>query len=194
LCATSFRSGPTSFGEKFTYSLSEIQAVWPQAANPMLLRQFVGTPIMGWKVAWSDRMVSMYTSLWLGLPLGWAFRRRLPTLPLWGLILLTLPMAIDGTTHLVSDLAGIERGFREYNLWLVALTANRLTPAFYSGDAWGSFNSLLRLVTGLLFGSGLAWFSLPYLSALAAPPVPSGPPRRSVDSTPEAPPLKRASP
>jgi uncharacterized membrane protein len=118
------------FGGKFTYSLPEIQAVWPEAAHPMLLRQFVGTTTMGWKVAWSDRMVSMYTSLWLSLVVGWALRRRLPALPLWGLILLALPMALDGTSHLLSDLAGIERGFREYNLWLVALTANRLPPAF----------------------------------------------------------------
>lgn len=153
------------FGEKLTYGLSEIRTVWPEAANPMLLRQFVGTPLMGWKIAWSDRMVSMYTSLWLAMIVGWMLRRRLPTLPLWGLALLALPMVVDGSSHLVSDVAGIGRGFRDSNLWLAALTANRLSPAFYAGDAWGSFNSVMRLVTGLLFGGGIAWFGVPYLSA-----------------------------
>ncbi len=180
------------FGGKFTYSLAQIQAVWPEAANPMVLRQFIGTPAMGWKVAWSDRMVSMYTSLWLSLVVGWVLRRRLPVLPLWGLIMLTLPMALDGTSHLLSDLAGIERGFRESNLWLVALTANRLAPAFYAGDVWGSFNSIMRLVTGILFGSSIGWFSVPYLSAFEAQPAHSGLPRHPNDAPPNAPPIRRA--
>ena len=160
------------FGEKLTYGLSEIRTVWPETANPMLLRQFIGTADMGWKVAWSDRMVSMYTSLWLTMTLGWMLRRPLPTLPLWGLALLAIPMVVDGSSHLISDVAGIGRGFRDSNLWLAALTANRLPGTFYAGDAWGSFNSLMRLVTGLLFGASVAWFGVPYLSALAIEPDP----------------------
>jgi uncharacterized membrane protein len=164
------------FGEKLTYGLSEIRTVWPEAANPMILRQFTGTPHMGWKVAWSDRMVSMYTSLWLTMIGGWMLRRRLPTLPLWGLVLLALPMVVDGSSHLVSDVAGIGRGFRDANLWLTVLTANRLSAIFYAGDAWGSFNSLMRLVTGLLFGGGVAWFGVPYLSAFEIKAEPSAMP------------------
>src|SRR4030066_13132 len=91
----------------------------------MLRRQFTGTADMGWKVAWSDRMVSMYTSLWLTMTLGWMLRRPLPTLPLWGLALLAIPMVVDGSSHLISDVAGIGRGFRDSNLWLAALPANR---------------------------------------------------------------------
>jgi uncharacterized membrane protein len=53
------------FGSKFTYSLGEIQSVWRNTNEIMILRQFVGNPELGWKVAWSDRMVSMFTSLWL---------------------------------------------------------------------------------------------------------------------------------
>lgn len=30
-----------------------------------VLRQFTGNPQMGWKIAWSDRMVAMFTSLWV---------------------------------------------------------------------------------------------------------------------------------
>jgi hypothetical protein len=53
------------FGEKSMYSLAEIQAVWQVTDNPLILRQFVGNPEMGWKVAWSDRMVSLYGGIFL---------------------------------------------------------------------------------------------------------------------------------
>ena len=74
------------FGSKTTYSLAEIQSAWQNTLNPMVLRQFIGNPEMGWKVAWSDRMVSMYTStLFFGL-LWYPFRSRIKKLPWWGLI------------------------------------------------------------------------------------------------------------
>ncbi|MEJ2267179.1 MAG: hypothetical protein P8X95_27355, partial [Anaerolineales bacterium] len=50
------------FGPKFMYSLSNVQSVWQNSIDPALLRQFIGNPQMGWKVAWSDRMVYMYAS------------------------------------------------------------------------------------------------------------------------------------
>src|SRR4030042_6275451 len=84
------------FGSNLTYSLPEIQSVWQNTLNPLILRQFIGNPEMGWKVAWSDRMVSMFTSLWLLGLLWWPLRRRLPRLPWWGLVLFLLPMAVDG--------------------------------------------------------------------------------------------------
>jgi uncharacterized membrane protein len=151
------------FGPKVTYSLSEIQAAWQNTTNPLVLRQFIGSPAMGWKVAWSDRMVSMFTSIWFFGLLWYPFRRRLPKLPIWGLFLLLLPMALDGTSHFVSDFWGIGQGFRDTNLWLAALTGHLLPVSFYVGDAWGSFNSLMRLLSGILFGLGIVWFAFPYL-------------------------------
>ncbi len=151
------------FGPKFTYSLTEVQNAWQNTFNPVILRQFIGNPEMGWKIAWSDRMVSMFTSLWLFGLLWWIVRRRLKPLPWWGLILFLLPMAMDGTSHFISDLAGIGQGFRAENLWLVELTRHIFQSSFYSGDAWGSFNSLMRLLTGLLFGIGSVWYTYPYL-------------------------------
>lgn len=53
------------FGPKISYSLSEIGGVWPGAENMLVLRKFIGNSNMGWKAAWSDRMVSMYTSIWI---------------------------------------------------------------------------------------------------------------------------------
>ena len=153
------------FGPKLTYSLPEIQSAWQNSLDPFVLRQFIGNPQMGWKVAWSDRMVAMFASLWLFGLLWWPLRNRLKPLPWWGLILFLLPMAIDGTSHFISDLAGIGQGFRDSNVWLAALTGNAFPAGFYAGDAWGSFNSWMRLLTGLLFGLGIVWFALPYLGS-----------------------------
>ena len=156
------------FGRQLTYSLAEIARAqephaWQNTLNPFVLRQFIGNPDMGWKVAWSDRMVSMFASPLLFGLLWWPLRKRLPRLPWWGLVLFLLPMALDGTTHMLSDLAGIGQGFRDSNAWLAVLTHGAFSPAFYAGDAWGSFNSLMRLVTGVLFGAGIVWFGYPYL-------------------------------
>ncbi|HEY5158650.1 MAG TPA: DUF2085 domain-containing protein [Anaerolineales bacterium] len=151
------------FGPKLTYSIAEIGAAGQDTGNILSLRHFIGNDLMGWKVAWSDRMVSMFTSIWVFGMLWWPFRKRLPRLPLWAFILFLLPMALDGGTHFLSDLAGIEQGFRQTNLWLVPLTHNIFPPQFYAGNAWGSFNSLMRLLTGVLFGLGFVWFVFPYL-------------------------------
>jgi uncharacterized membrane protein len=153
------------FGPKVMYSLAEIQAAWVNTTNPVILRQFVGNVAMGWKVAWSDRMVSMYASL-LFFSLAWGLlRRRVKALPWWGFVLLLLPMAADGGTHFISDLAGIGQGFRDSNAWLATLTRYALPATFYAGDALGSFNSWMRTISGLLFGLGVVWFSFPYLAA-----------------------------
>ncbi len=160
------------FGPKLTYTLAEAQNAWQNTINPVILRQFIGNPEMGWKVAWSDRMVSMYASMWLFGLLWWLIRRRVKPLPWWGLILFLLPIAIDGTSHLFSDMAGIGQGFRNSNAWLALLTNHALPASFYVGDAWGSFNSLMRLITGVLFGLGIVWFGYPYLDKAFSPEIP----------------------
>jgi uncharacterized membrane protein len=152
------------FGSQGMYSLNEIQIVWQDTANPLVLRQFIGTPEMGWKVAWSDRMVFMYTSILVFGGIWWFFRRKIKPLPWWGLLILLLPMAVDGTSHLISDFAGIGQGFRDSNVWLASLTNNAFSSRFYAGDGLGSFNSWMRLFTGVLFGLGIVWFSFPYLN------------------------------
>lgn len=151
------------FGEKPMYSLSEIQAAWQDTANPMILRKFIGNEAMGWKIAWSDRMISFYSSVWLFALAWWPLRRKWKPLSWWAFALLLLPMIIDGSTHAVSDLQGIGLGFRDTNQWLVVLTNNALSPAFYAGDALGSFNSWARLISGLLAGLGIVWIVLPYI-------------------------------
>jgi uncharacterized membrane protein len=151
------------FGQKPMYSLTAIQAAWRNTIDPLILRQFIGNPEMGWKVAWSDRMVSFYTTTWLFALVWWPFRRKVKRLPWWGIALLLLPIAVDGGTHFISDLAGIEQGFRQNNQWLALLTNNLLPASFYMGNALGSFNSWIRLITGPLASLGIVWFVFPYL-------------------------------
>ena len=90
------------YGSRFTYSLAEVQNAWQNTISPVILRQFIGNPELGWKVAWSDRMVSMVTSLWFFGLVWWMVRRRVKLLPWWGLVLFLLPMAIDGGTQFIS--------------------------------------------------------------------------------------------
>lgn len=151
------------FGSQAMYSLNDLRAVWQDTTNPLILRQFIGNPDMGWKVAWSDRMVYMYTSILVICGIWWLLRRKIKQLPWWGFLILLLPMAIDGTSHMISDFAGIGMGFRDSNTWLASLTNNAFSSEFYSGDAFGSFNSWMRLLTGVLFGLGIVWFGFPYL-------------------------------
>ena len=150
-------------GQKTMYSLKEIQAAWQNTVDPLTLRKFLGNETMGWKIAWSDRMISFYTSVWLFAWILVPFKQKVKPLPWWGFILSLLPITIDGSTHMLSDLAGIGQGFRDSNQWLAALTNNALSASFYTGDALGSFNSWMRLITGLLAGLGIVWFVFPYL-------------------------------
>lgn len=148
------------------YSLSEIHQAWQVSLNPFVLRKFIGTPQMGWKVAWSDRMVSMYASVLLVSWIWYPVRRKLKLLPMWGFILFLLPMAVDGMTHMVSDFGGLGQGFRDSNNWLAQLTGFHFPAAFYSGDALGTFNSLARLLSGLSFGIGIVLFGFPYIAEI----------------------------
>ena len=87
------------FGSQSMYQLSEIQSAWQNTLNPLVLRQFIGNAEMGWKVAWSDRMVSMYSSILIFSWIWYPLRRKFGQLPWWGFILFLVPMGIDGITH-----------------------------------------------------------------------------------------------
>ncbi len=153
------------FGEQTMYSLEEIALVWDDVQNPFVIRQFIGTPEMGWKVAWSDRMISMYGGIWLfGVIYALPFvRYRMKPLSVIGLIICCIPMGIDGITHVISDFAGFGQGFRYHNLWLAELTNYAFSESFYAGTVIGSFNWWARLFSGLIFGLGVVWFCYPYV-------------------------------
>jgi uncharacterized membrane protein len=151
------------FGPKLMYSLNEIQAVWPGTEDLLVLRQFIGNPQMGWKVAWSDRMISAYGSVWLAGVIWAVLKKYIWRIPAWMFIVLALPMVLDGLSHFISDFSGMANGFRYTNEWLAVLTQNNFSDSFYKGDALGSFNSWARWLTGILFGFGLVWWGFPYI-------------------------------
>lgn len=86
-------------------------------------------------------------------------------------MLFLLPMALDGSSHNLSDLYGIGQGFQENNAWLAIITGHYLSPGFYNGDAWGSFNAWMTRWSGILFGFGLVWFSFTFLENVFSPPA-----------------------
>lgn len=149
-----------------TYDKETVVEAGADPTNVLTMREFVGTPEVGYKAGFSDRMFSMYGGALLGgLFYAWLARRRkwVEPLPIWALILLALPMAIDGTTHLISDLPGLPlSGFRDVNTWAYPIFGNQPIE-FYTGTTTGTLNMWLRLITGLLFGSAIAMFAYPYL-------------------------------
>ena len=122
---------------------------------------------MGWKVAWSDRMISFYTMVPVFglLVYGCGSSMRPISLRLLGFML--LPLVLDGLTHMLNDVfAGFSgTGFRDTNLWLAWLTHGAF-PGFYAGDQLGTFNGSLRLLTGLLAAWGVAAYLVPWLDRL----------------------------
>ncbi len=151
------------FGQKPTYAYTELLRFAPDADTWAGLRSFVGVPELGYKVAWSDRMVGMSIGIFLGGLLFALWRRRWRPLDWRVFGLLVLPMALDGLTHAISDLAGMGRGFRYTNAWLARLTGSRMPSHFYIGNALGSFNSWMRVGTGILFGFAVVWLVYPRL-------------------------------
>lgn len=135
-------------------------------ADLVALRAFVGNEALGWKVAWSDRMVYMYGAMWIASLLYTllSHRKNIRSIHPVTFALLLLPLLVDGGTHLLSDVSGgIGAGFRETNQWLAALTSNAFPDWFYQGDGFGSFNAWMRLISGLTFGVGVVWFAYPYI-------------------------------
>ena len=51
------------FGQRVTYGLAELRTFWPGATNISSLGAIIGNEQLGWKVAWSDRMVAMYGAI-----------------------------------------------------------------------------------------------------------------------------------
>lgn len=155
------------FGSQPMYNIAQLPVVITgnEATDTLALRAFFGNADLGWKVAWSDRMVYMYGGIWLaGMLYGLLRWRPVKTQGIALAALLLIPMAVDGGTHFLSDLAGgLTGGFRYNNQWLANLTGNSLPTWFYMGDAFGSFNSTMRLISGLGFGFALTWLTFPHI-------------------------------
>lgn len=141
-----------------TYSLEQVIAL---GGNPDYLRGFVGNAQVGFKLGMAQRNTAIYTTILLAGLVYALLRKRVPRLRWPIFLLLILPMALDGSSHMVSEVTGL--GFREGNTWLTALTGGAFPDAFYAGTTLGSFNWLMRTLTGVLFAAGCVWFTFPYL-------------------------------
>ncbi|RLD04515.1 MAG: hypothetical protein DRI56_11165 [Chloroflexota bacterium] len=123
----------TPYGEATGLDPDDLQAA----------REFIGNPQLGYKVAFCQRDVGIYSGLLLfGLVFA-VFRHKIKPLSFWGLLLLGLaPIALDGVSQLVSQLfAQLPWNFIPYR---------ESTP-------------FLRTLTGLMFGASIAWFGYPVI-------------------------------
>ena len=115
----------------------------PQSIDRLQARQFIGNETTGYKVALCERDVAIYGGLLLfGLIFGLT-NRRIPSLHwvIWLFIGLG-PIGLDGFSQL----------FSQFNWpWLIAILPYRESTPF------------LRVLSGALFGLGIAWFAYPYI-------------------------------
>jgi uncharacterized membrane protein len=75
---------------------------------------------------------------WLTRPIAW-----------WGLLLLEIPIAVDGITHTL--------GLRDTFDWMMDSSFG----SFYIGSQPFSLNWWLRIITGLIAALGVVWFAFP---------------------------------
>ncbi len=145
-----------------TYSLDQVVAWGADPSSPLTLRNFIGNPQVGFKMAIAHRLTAIHTALFVGGLLWGLVGRRLPRLRVLGYVLLLLPMALDGGSHVVSEITGL--GFRESNAWAVWLTGGLFPSTFYEGTTVGTLNWLLRTLTGTFSGLATVWLIFPYLA------------------------------
>ncbi|MEL6524200.1 MAG: hypothetical protein AAFQ07_00685 [Chloroflexota bacterium] len=147
------------FGEQMMYAPSALPVALTGdfGADGELMRGIIGNEALGYKVAWSDRLVNMFGG---GLVTAYLYALlhrfgKAPRLHFILMMLLITPLIIDGTTHVRSEVDGLIGGWRYYNSWLVLPTGGALGGSFYVGDMVGSFNWWVRLITGVLAGMGV---------------------------------------
>jgi uncharacterized membrane protein len=99
--------------------------------------------VCGHQVAFCHRCAAMYTSIFVAGLLFGLLRRRIRPAALKVGALLLLPMLLDGGTHLLDDVFGL--GFRG------------------GGDAIGTLNFWLRMLTGVLVGVAVLVAAYPRL-------------------------------
>jgi uncharacterized membrane protein len=148
-----FLFGPSGVN---TYSRDQVTA-W--GADPARLRGFVGNSEVGFKLGMAQRNTAIYGTFLLAGVVYSVVRGRVRGLSLAAFALLAVPMLVDGVSHIVSEVGG--SGFRETNVWLEALTGGAFRSTFYAGTTVGSFNWLMRTLTGALFAVGCVWYVYP---------------------------------
>jgi uncharacterized membrane protein len=133
------------FGAQPAYTIDELQralSVTNDAADAFFWREFLGSPRIGYKMAWCERDAAIYAAMILAFILLGMFRRFLPKLD-WRvyIVISIVPLAIDG-------------------LWQLATSPLHILPFIPVHES----TALLRTITGALFGAGSVWLIFPYLA------------------------------
>lgn len=110
-------------------------------------KRFIGSDRMGWKVAFCERDVAIYTALALTGVLFIFLKRAgvdVPKLPFWAYVLIAIaPIGLDGFSQYFANPPFNAFGFGWYPI-------RESTP-------------FLRALTGALFGFGNGWLVFPYI-------------------------------
>ncbi|MFH1546986.1 MAG: DUF2085 domain-containing protein [bacterium] len=134
------------FGPKFSYSLSELR---DQGYNGLFLGYpFIGNKEIGYKMAFCSRDFFMYLAT-VTSAFFVCFSKKRIRISWWLLAILLIPMTIDGTVQLISELSYITRS---------GVLGTLDSPYYLS-------NNLIRAITGLLFGTGTGLFLFSELKA-----------------------------
>lgn len=106
-------------------------------------RRYRGDETVGYKVAFCERDVAIYTGILLFVLIFGATGRRLKPLPwIWWVLIGILPIALDGFSQLFSQLG---------------------LPVLAQILPYRESTPFLRVLTGFLFGFTTAWFGIPYI-------------------------------
>lgn len=116
---------------------------------------FIGNESLGYKTGLNHRMIAILVGIVAG-GLAWGFSKRKLKISLIIVLSLTLPLLIDGFSHLISEAGALD--VRATNEWAAVLSNRAFSEEFYQGDMIGSLNYWLRTGTGLLFGLGTVLF------------------------------------
>jgi uncharacterized membrane protein len=142
------------FGPQASYSRAEFEQVTgidtSTARGLIASKNFLGTPQLGYKVAFCERDVAIYAGLLAGGFLFIPLRTRARPIHwvLWVLIGI-VPIALDGFSQLFAELPSF------------LIMAN---PLYHASDPyWRESTPFLRALTGGLFGFMLVWLAYPYV-------------------------------
>ena len=91
------------FGPRLAYSLGTLQdLLGPEMlVDDSLARAFIGTPALGYKMAYCQRDMAMYGSLLLAGMVFGLIRHRLRPIPFTLYLILLAPLAVDGLAQLL---------------------------------------------------------------------------------------------
>lgn len=172
---------PILLAAGFTGAANTIYSMYQIACHQLPSRSYF---IAGEQVAFCERDVAIYGSIFLAGVAFYFVRRRLQPLPLRWYVFFLVPVALDGGMQLASALLEV---VPITVLWAVGLIAMGLVSAVLNRQGyltWHSYlffafgplallylqffgphlsNWLLRSITGFIFAVGTVWFTYPYM-------------------------------